>query len=41
MQQKVTLKALFNDVFTLNAISVFDIKVYKRSPERIAPQKHH
>ena len=42
------LKALFNNVFTLkhlscmslHAISVFD-KVYKLSPEKNAPQKHH
>ena len=43
-----TLKALFNNVFTLkipscmslHAISVFD-KVYKWSPEKITPQKQH
>ena len=42
------LKVLFNNVFafknlscmSLHDISVFD-KVYKWSPEKIAPQKHH
>ena len=45
---RLNLKALFNNFFTLknlrymslHAISVFD-KVYKWSPEKIAPQKHH